>query len=193
MRFRIASSTISQVWPPLVSKIYLKKISTQPQIQTVQCCVHTHRNFKPTSLCPVYCPFKIKNNQTSEFDTTIAWRSDSYLAVGILGFGLYLLLGITSLPSVSNALSWREFSFIQVNVFLSQSIQVPRWVCGCQGVHILTQTHRGHRIQKRTLALHLLDVSSAASLCLRLFLYRVYGWGILPYHFGRFKKFVCCI
>ncbi|XP_061771724.1 metalloreductase STEAP4-like [Nerophis ophidion] len=56
---------------------------------------------------------KIRMNQTSEFDNTIAWRSDSYYSVGILGFGLYVLLGITSLPSVSNALSWREFSFIQ--------------------------------------------------------------------------------
>uniref|UniRef100_A0A7N6BUI3 STEAP family member 4 n=1 Tax=Anabas testudineus TaxID=64144 RepID=A0A7N6BUI3_ANATE len=52
-------------------------------------------------------------NRTPEFDTTMAWRTDSYYSVGILGFGLYLLLGITSLPSVSNALSWREFSFIQ--------------------------------------------------------------------------------
>lgn len=56
---------------------------------------------------------KIKENQTSVFDTSAAWRSDSYLAVGILGFGFYVLLGITSLPSVSNALSWREFSFVQ--------------------------------------------------------------------------------
>uniref|UniRef100_A0A672FBU4 Metalloreductase STEAP4-like n=1 Tax=Salarias fasciatus TaxID=181472 RepID=A0A672FBU4_SALFA len=56
---------------------------------------------------------QIKENRTSEFDTAIAWRTDSYYSVGILGFGLYLLLGITSLPSVSNALSWREFSFIQ--------------------------------------------------------------------------------
>ncbi|KAG8010101.1 Metalloreductase STEAP4 [Nibea albiflora] len=56
---------------------------------------------------------KFKANQTVEFDTTLAWRTDSYFSVGILGFGLYVLLGITSLPSVSNALSWREFSFIQ--------------------------------------------------------------------------------
>ncbi|GAA6227076.1 metalloreductase STEAP4 [Lates japonicus] len=54
-----------------------------------------------------------KLNKTSEFDTTMAWRTDSYYAMGILGYGVYLLLGITSLPSVSNALSWREFSFIQ--------------------------------------------------------------------------------
>ncbi|XP_061918915.1 metalloreductase STEAP4-like isoform X1 [Entelurus aequoreus] len=56
---------------------------------------------------------QIRENQTSEFDNTMAWRTDSYYSVGILGFGLYILLGITSLPSVSNALSWREFSFIQ--------------------------------------------------------------------------------
>lgn len=56
---------------------------------------------------------KIKENKTAAFDTTTAWRGDSYLSMGILGFGLYVLLGISSLPSVSNALSWREFSFIQ--------------------------------------------------------------------------------
>ncbi|TMS11373.1 Metalloreductase STEAP4 [Larimichthys crocea] len=56
---------------------------------------------------------KFKANQTMELDNTLAWRTDSYFSVGILGFGLYVLLGITSLPSVSNALSWREFSFIQ--------------------------------------------------------------------------------
>ncbi|KAM9353657.1 metalloreductase STEAP4-like [Symphorus nematophorus] len=56
---------------------------------------------------------QIKENQTSEFDTTAAWRGDSYFSMGILGFCLYILLGITSLPSVSNVLNWREFSFIQ--------------------------------------------------------------------------------
>ncbi|XP_053288375.1 metalloreductase STEAP4 [Pleuronectes platessa] len=56
---------------------------------------------------------QIKENKTNEFDNTSAWRSDSYYSVGILGFAVYLLLGITSLPSVSNALSWREFSFVQ--------------------------------------------------------------------------------
>ncbi|XP_041648528.1 metalloreductase STEAP4 [Cheilinus undulatus] len=56
---------------------------------------------------------QIKENRTSEFDQTLAWRTDSYFSMGILGFCLFLLLGITSFPSVSNALSWREFSFIQ--------------------------------------------------------------------------------
>ncbi|CAL8361745.1 unnamed protein product [Arctogadus glacialis] len=56
---------------------------------------------------------QIRENKTAVFDTTSAWRTDSYFSVGILGFALYVLLGITSLPSVSNALSWREFSFVQ--------------------------------------------------------------------------------
>ncbi|XP_063054693.1 metalloreductase STEAP4-like [Engraulis encrasicolus] len=56
---------------------------------------------------------QIKENKTNPFDTTLAWRTDSYYSLGILGFGLYVLLGITSLPSVSNALNWREFRFVQ--------------------------------------------------------------------------------
>ncbi|XP_076009818.1 metalloreductase STEAP4-like [Genypterus blacodes] len=55
----------------------------------------------------------VRENRTYEFDSTLAWRTDSYFSVGILAFGLFVLLGITSLPSVSNALSWREFSFVQ--------------------------------------------------------------------------------
>ncbi|XP_013907678.1 PREDICTED: metalloreductase STEAP4 isoform X2 [Thamnophis sirtalis] len=53
------------------------------------------------------------NNQTDPFWTGWAWHSDSYLALGILGFFLFLLLGITSLPSVSNNVNWREFRFVQ--------------------------------------------------------------------------------
>uniref|UniRef100_A0A8C7HPW9 STEAP family member 4 n=1 Tax=Oncorhynchus kisutch TaxID=8019 RepID=A0A8C7HPW9_ONCKI len=69
-----------------------------------------------TLIIPIryYVRFKAtEQNRTTQFDTTTAWRGDSYLSLGILGFGLYVLLGITSLPSVINTLSWREFSFIQ--------------------------------------------------------------------------------
>lgn len=41
------------------------------------------------------------------------WRSDLYLSCGILGLGVLSLLAITSLPSVGNALNWREFTFVQ--------------------------------------------------------------------------------
>lgn len=48
------------------------------------------------------------------FSTSTAWLYDSYIALGILGFFLFVLLGITSLPSVSNTVNWREFRFVQV-------------------------------------------------------------------------------
>uniref|UniRef100_A0A8C0FX65 STEAP4 metalloreductase n=1 Tax=Bubo bubo TaxID=30461 RepID=A0A8C0FX65_BUBBB len=53
------------------------------------------------------------NNKTEPLNNTYAWLSDSYLALGILGFFLFVLLGITSLPSVSNNVNWREFRFVQ--------------------------------------------------------------------------------
>ncbi|XP_059195602.1 metalloreductase STEAP4-like isoform X1 [Centropristis striata] len=58
---------------------------------------------------------EMKNNKTTPFyfDNTESWGTDSFYALGILGFFLYVLLGLTSLPSVGGSLSWREFSFIQ--------------------------------------------------------------------------------
>ncbi|KAF3839812.1 hypothetical protein F7725_018529 [Dissostichus mawsoni] len=58
---------------------------------------------------------EMKNNKTTPFyfDNTEAWGQDSFYALGILGFFLYVLLGLTSLPSVGGSLSWREFNFIQ--------------------------------------------------------------------------------
>ncbi|XP_042368956.1 metalloreductase STEAP3-like [Plectropomus leopardus] len=41
------------------------------------------------------------------------WRMELYLSVGIMALGLLSLLAVTSLPSVANAVNWREFSFIQ--------------------------------------------------------------------------------
>ncbi|XP_053273208.1 metalloreductase STEAP3 isoform X2 [Pleuronectes platessa] len=41
------------------------------------------------------------------------WRMELYLSVGIMALGLLSLLAVTSLPSVANAVNWREFTFIQ--------------------------------------------------------------------------------
>ncbi|XP_078283943.1 metalloreductase STEAP4 [Rhinoraja longicauda] len=54
-----------------------------------------------------------KMNKTMELSKVLSWRVDVYFALGMLGFGLYVLLGITSFPSVSNAVNWREFRFVQ--------------------------------------------------------------------------------
>ncbi|CAN9514268.1 unnamed protein product [Ophioblennius macclurei] len=56
---------------------------------------------------------EILAGERTPFDNTLAWRLDSFYALGILGFFLYVLLGLTSLPSVGGSLSWREFSFVQ--------------------------------------------------------------------------------
>lgn len=54
-----------------------------------------------------------RSKKENPFSTTTAWMNDAYIALGILGFFLFVLLGITSLPSVSNTVNWREFRFIQ--------------------------------------------------------------------------------
>ncbi|KAJ7322294.1 hypothetical protein JRQ81_018581 [Phrynocephalus forsythii] len=53
------------------------------------------------------------SNRTDPLSISGAWHSDAYVALGILGFFLFVLLGITSLPSVSNSVNWREFRFVQ--------------------------------------------------------------------------------
>ncbi|XP_019064322.1 metalloreductase STEAP4 isoform X1 [Fukomys damarensis] len=56
---------------------------------------------------------QVIDKKDDPFITSTAWLSDSYVSLGILGFFLFLLLGITSLPSVSNMVNWREFRFVQ--------------------------------------------------------------------------------
>ena len=41
------------------------------------------------------------------------WHEIMFMNAGVLGFALAVILGITSLPSVSSSLSWREFRAIQ--------------------------------------------------------------------------------
>ena len=60
----------------------------------------------------------MKDNKSTPFyfDNTEAWATDSFFVLGIMGFFLYFLLGLTSLPSVGGSLSWREFTFVQVSL-----------------------------------------------------------------------------
>ncbi|KAG9276497.1 STEAP family member 1B-like [Astyanax mexicanus] len=41
------------------------------------------------------------------------WRMEIYISLGILGLGVLALLAISSLPSISDTLNWREFQFVQ--------------------------------------------------------------------------------
>ncbi|XP_074071100.1 metalloreductase STEAP3 isoform X2 [Macrotis lagotis] len=52
-------------------------------------------------------------NKSNEWNEEEVWRMEIYISLGILALGLMSLLAITSLPSISNSLNWREFSFVQ--------------------------------------------------------------------------------
>ncbi|XP_069543881.1 metalloreductase STEAP3 [Brachyistius frenatus] len=56
---------------------------------------------------------QVKDGAENSWVEQRVWRSDLYLSCGILGFGVLSLLALTSLPSVGNALNWREFTFVQ--------------------------------------------------------------------------------
>ncbi|KAK3543561.1 hypothetical protein QTP70_023897, partial [Hemibagrus guttatus] len=56
---------------------------------------------------------QVKSGVEMPWDEQGVWRTDLYLSTGVLGLGMLSLLAITSLPSVGNILTWREFSFIQ--------------------------------------------------------------------------------
>lgn len=53
-------------------------------------------------------------NVENSWNEEEVWRVEMYVSFGIMGLGLLSLLAVTSIPSVHNALNWREFSFIQV-------------------------------------------------------------------------------
>ncbi|XP_028835246.1 metalloreductase STEAP3-like isoform X1 [Denticeps clupeoides] len=56
---------------------------------------------------------QVKAEQANSWVEEEVWRMELYLSVGILTLGLLSLLAVASIPSVSNTLNWREFSFIQ--------------------------------------------------------------------------------
>ncbi|CAJ1087062.1 metalloreductase STEAP3 [Xyrichtys novacula] len=56
---------------------------------------------------------QVKNMVEDSWVEEEVWRMELYVSVGILALGLLSLLAVTSLPSVSNTVNWREFSFIQ--------------------------------------------------------------------------------
>ncbi|XP_073503669.1 metalloreductase STEAP3 [Phyllobates terribilis] len=56
---------------------------------------------------------QVKNNVTSAWVEEEVWRMELYVSAGILALGILSLLAVSSLPSVSSSLNWREFTFIQ--------------------------------------------------------------------------------
>lgn len=56
----------------------------------------------------------MKSGVEMPWDEQSVWRTDLYVSSGVLGLGILSMMAITSLPSVGNILTWREFTFIQV-------------------------------------------------------------------------------
>ncbi|KAM8936179.1 metalloreductase STEAP2 [Lycaon pictus] len=56
---------------------------------------------------------QVHANVENSWNEEEVWRIEMYISFGIMSLGLLSLLAVTSIPSVSNALNWREFSFIQ--------------------------------------------------------------------------------
>ena len=46
---------------------------------------------------------------TGSYEVEDTWRTSIYLSAGVFAYFAAVILGITSLPSVSTALSWKEF------------------------------------------------------------------------------------
>lgn len=49
------------------------------------------------------------------------WRMEIYVSLGIVALAILALLAVTSVPSVSDSLTWREFHYIQVNYISNNS------------------------------------------------------------------------
>ena len=47
-----------------------------------------------------------------------------FIFTGVISFGLAIILGITSVPSVTDVLTWKEFAFVQSKL---------GWLCLCFG------------------------------------------------------------
>ncbi|NXX49824.1 STEA2 Metalloreductase, partial [Tricholaema leucomelas] len=56
---------------------------------------------------------QVHANVENSWNEEEVWRVEMYISFGIMSLGLLSLLAVTSIPSVSSALNWREFSFIQ--------------------------------------------------------------------------------
>jgi len=76
---------------------------------------HPKKAFIPLLEGEGWGPTTLTLNNTVEIygGEKMDWRGECFLITGVFGFALVVLLGISSLPSVTQTLSWKEFAFIQ--------------------------------------------------------------------------------
>jgi metalloreductase STEAP1 len=58
---------------------------------------------------------KVQQNKEDAWVEHDVWRMEIYVSLGIVGLAILALLAVTSIPSVSDSLTWREFHYIQVS------------------------------------------------------------------------------
>ncbi|XP_008820733.1 metalloreductase STEAP1 [Nannospalax galili] len=56
---------------------------------------------------------QVQQNKTDAWIEHDVWRMEIYVSLGIIGLAILALLAVTSIPSVSDSLTWREFQYIQ--------------------------------------------------------------------------------
>ncbi|XP_042570518.1 metalloreductase STEAP2-like [Cyprinus carpio] len=76
-------------------------------------CLPMRRSERYLMLKTSHNNISVHANIENSWNEEEVWRVEMYLSFGIMGLGLLSLLAVTSIPSVHNALNWREFSFIQ--------------------------------------------------------------------------------
>uniref|UniRef100_A0A4W4F6W3 Ferric oxidoreductase domain-containing protein n=1 Tax=Electrophorus electricus TaxID=8005 RepID=A0A4W4F6W3_ELEEL len=59
---------------------------------------------------------QVKQKKENSWVEDDVWRMEIYISLGILALGILALVAISSLPSVSGLLNWREFQCIQVGM-----------------------------------------------------------------------------
>uniref|UniRef100_G3T7K1 Ferric oxidoreductase domain-containing protein n=1 Tax=Loxodonta africana TaxID=9785 RepID=G3T7K1_LOXAF len=56
---------------------------------------------------------QVQQNKENAWIEHDVWRMEIYVSLGIVGLAILALLAVTSIPSVSDSLTWREFHYIQ--------------------------------------------------------------------------------
>ncbi|PNI41929.1 STEAP1 isoform 3, partial [Pan troglodytes] len=57
---------------------------------------------------------QVQQNKEDAWIEHDVWRMEIYVSLGIVGLAILALLAVTSIPSVSDSLTWREFHYIQI-------------------------------------------------------------------------------
>jgi len=73
-------------------------------------CLRLSRDY---AYYPLYNHADEPNPGAGTEKTVMTWAGEACMLVGVMSCTLFCIIGITSLPSVSAGLSWREFQFVQ--------------------------------------------------------------------------------